>query len=97
MENHNAVDERPPRGTLFLHEDILARTLAYERDLQNWRISELAAGRRDPGRPAYNEVSVFLCSFGVMPHQYFRYLVHKAHNTAGMPHTTLNLLPGMRV
>ena len=51
------MDEHPPLSTLFLHEDILARTLAYEQDLQAWRIAELEAGRADPGRPTYNEVS----------------------------------------
>jgi hypothetical protein len=45
-----------PHMTLFLHEDILARTLAYEQDLRQWRISELEAGRSDPGRPKYEEV-----------------------------------------
>ncbi|KAM6499398.1 hypothetical protein JOM56_004906 [Amanita muscaria] len=62
-DNHIAVDERPPRATLFLHEDILARTLAYEQDLHQWRITELEAGRGDPGRPTYEEASV-LQAFG---------------------------------
>ncbi|KAM6492020.1 hypothetical protein JOM56_011744, partial [Amanita muscaria] len=54
-DHHNAVDEQPPRAALFLHEDILARTLAYEQDLHQWRIAELEAGRGDPGRPTYEE------------------------------------------
>jgi hypothetical protein len=62
------MDERPPLSTLFLHEDVLARTLAYEQDLQAWRIAELEAGRADPGRPAYDEVSVGLDSPGVTSH-----------------------------
>ena len=56
--------------TLFLHEDILARTLAYEQDLRQWRISELEAGRSDPGRPKYEEVGNHCRPFGVLPHQY---------------------------
>jgi len=44
-------------SALFLHEDILARTLSYEQDLHEWRLAELTAGRPDPGRPSYTEVS----------------------------------------
>ncbi|KAF8333696.1 hypothetical protein F5887DRAFT_1259663 [Amanita rubescens] len=62
--HHKAVDEWPPRATLFLHEDVLARTLAYEQDLHQWRIAELEAGRSDPGRPTYEEASSRLHSFG---------------------------------
>jgi len=51
-------------STIFLHEDILARTLAYEQDLQAWRCAELNAGRPDPGRPTYNDVSCCLDSPG---------------------------------
>jgi hypothetical protein len=51
------MDERPPRSTLFLHEDIIARTLSYEQQLQRWRLAELEAGRGDPGRPSYETVS----------------------------------------
>lgn len=53
---HRDMDARPPRGTLFLHEDLVARTLAYERDLHDWRVAELDAGRGDPGRPQYEHV-----------------------------------------
>ena len=49
--------------TLFLHEDTLARTHSYEQDLQRWRIAELEAGRGDPGRPSYQEVSGRSSSF----------------------------------
>jgi hypothetical protein len=67
VPNHrSAVDERPPRATLFLHEDVLARTLAYEQDLHQWRIAELEAGRGDPGRPTYEEASGRIHSFGVL-------------------------------
>ena len=62
------MDQNPPRSTLFLHEDVLARTLAYEQDLQAWRISELEAGRVDPGRPTYDEASGSLNFPGVMSH-----------------------------
>ena len=53
---HSLLDATPPGATIFLHEDILARTLAYEQELQEWRRSELRAGRTDPGRPAYEDV-----------------------------------------
>ena len=42
--------------TLFLHEDLIARILPYERDLKVYRLNEIEPGRGDPGRPAYNEV-----------------------------------------
>ena len=62
MANHHGdIDDRPPRGTLFLHEDVVARTLAYEKDLVEWRVAELKAGRGDPGRPEYQAVSGRLC------------------------------------
>jgi hypothetical protein len=63
------------RGTLFLHEDVLARALAYEQELQRWRIAELNAGRGDPGRPMYDEVSGYFNPLSVMSHQCFRCLV----------------------
>jgi hypothetical protein len=50
------MERIPSKSTLFLHEDVLARTLAYERGLQKWRMAELDAGMPDPGRPAYDEV-----------------------------------------
>ncbi|KAH9992222.1 hypothetical protein BJV74DRAFT_771744 [Russula compacta] len=43
----------PPIATLFLHEDLVARTLAFELDLKQWRLAEIEAGRGDPGRPDY--------------------------------------------
>ncbi|KIJ99675.1 hypothetical protein K443DRAFT_162441 [Laccaria amethystina LaAM-08-1] len=42
--------------TLFLHEDIIAKTLAYERHLKMYRLNEIEAGRVDPGRPTHDEV-----------------------------------------
>jgi len=71
--HHAMMDRIPPLSTLFLHEDVLARTLAYERDLQQWRISELKAGRADPGRPTYDEVNDDFNSSGLMSGQWFRY------------------------
>ena len=53
--HHQAIDHG--YSTVFLHEDILARTLFYELDLQQWRQAEVAAGRTDPGRPSYADVS----------------------------------------
>ena len=35
---------------LFLHEDTLARTLAYDQEVQRWRIAELEAGQDDLDR-----------------------------------------------
>jgi len=49
---HRVIDLLPPRATLFLHEDI-AKTLQFERELKEWRIAEVQAGRGDPGRPGY--------------------------------------------
>jgi hypothetical protein len=69
------MDEGIPRATLFLHEDVLARALAYEQELQRWRIAELNAGRGDPGRPMYDEVSGYFNPLSVMSHQCFRCLV----------------------
>jgi hypothetical protein len=43
-------------------------TLAYKKDLHDWRVAELEAGWGDPGRPEYEEVSSFIHLFGVMPH-----------------------------
>lgn len=51
------MDKYSPLSTLFLHEDVLARTFSYEEDLHKWRLAELGAGRPDPGRPSYIEVS----------------------------------------
>ena len=51
--HHTEMDRRPPRATLFLHEDLVARTLAFELELKQWRLAEIAAGRGDPGRPNY--------------------------------------------
>lgn len=55
--HHIAMDQGFPYATIFLHEDLLARTLMYERDLQQWRLAHIRAGMNDPGRPSYNEVS----------------------------------------
>lgn len=67
LHHHDLMDPRFPMSTLFFHEDIVARTLSYELDLQAWRIAELDAGRPDPGRPTYNEVSGCLDLSGAMP------------------------------
>ncbi|KAJ3850426.1 hypothetical protein EV368DRAFT_45306 [Lentinula lateritia] len=47
-------DSNPCTMTLFLHEDILVRTLAYELDVVEWRLKEVEEGRGDPGRPQYS-------------------------------------------
>jgi len=54
--HHGQMDSSPPFATLFLHEDLVARTLAFEIDLRQWRLAEIEAGRGDPGRPSYLEV-----------------------------------------
>jgi len=51
--HHSEVDSDPPIATLSLHEDFVARTLAFELDLKQWRLAEIEAGRGDPGRPNY--------------------------------------------
>jgi hypothetical protein len=68
-DRHNEIDSRPPFATLFLHEDLLARTLAFEIELQRRRCTEIEAGRGDPGRPVYEEV------FEVSDHC----MIHSAH------------------
>lgn len=79
-------------STLFLHEDILARTLAYEQDLKQWRIAELEAGRGDPGRPAYQEAIGYFNSFGVMSHeQFFRYSAARQSHDIATTATALSL------
>ena len=57
IDHHRGMDEHPPSVTLFLHKDILACTLAYKWELQNWRIAELDAGCGDLSKPSYEEVS----------------------------------------
>ena len=45
MANHHCdIDDWPPQGMLFLHDDIVACTLAYEKDLVDWRMAELKLG-----------------------------------------------------
>ena len=51
--HHKEIDGRPPIATVFLHEDLVARTLAFELDLKGWRLAEIEAGRGNPGRPDY--------------------------------------------
>jgi hypothetical protein len=51
--HHSETDSSLPIATLFLHEDLVARTLAFELDLKQWRLAEIEAGRGDPGRPNY--------------------------------------------
>ena len=68
VHHHLLMDGNPPNPTLFLHEDTLARTLAYEQDLHAWRCAELSEGRPDPGRPAYGDVSSCRDSSGNLSH-----------------------------
>ena len=51
--HHDEMDSNPPFATLFLHEDLVARTLDFELDVKQWRLAEIEAGRGDPGRPNY--------------------------------------------
>jgi len=69
INHHRPMDSHPARATLFLHEDILARTIDYEEDLYNYRVAELNSGRSDPGRPEYDEVFGGAPSTGT-PHRY---------------------------
>ncbi|KAI0297762.1 hypothetical protein BC826DRAFT_154195 [Russula brevipes] len=47
------MDSSSPIATLFLHENLVAQTLAFELDVKQWRLAEIEAGRGDPGRPNY--------------------------------------------
>ncbi len=58
---HRLYDFRPPFATLFLHEDVLALTLKFERDMKEWRLFEIQAGRGDPGRPSYEYAFMTVC------------------------------------
>jgi hypothetical protein len=62
---HTLIDYRPSFVTLFLHEDLVAKTLQFERELKEWRLAEVQAGRGDPGRPDYFYVfmTVYLYSY----------------------------------
>ena len=81
--HHDSMDLHSARSTLFLHEDILARTLSYEQQLQSWRIAELAAGRSDPGRPSYQIVGYSISFHGFFSWDaYFRYSVHASYHAA---------------
>lgn len=51
--HHSEMDSSLPIATLFLHEDLVARTLSFELDVKQWRLAEIEAGRGDPGRPNY--------------------------------------------
>ena len=44
---HVLIDYRPPHATLFLHEDLVAKTLQFERELKEWRLAEVQAGWQD--------------------------------------------------
>lgn len=77
-DHHRPMDLRLAETTLYL-EDIIVRTLLYERSLKKWRIEELEAGRPDPGRSSYNTVgwlfNFFLClnsiTLGIWWHGYY--------------------------
>ena len=83
---HSAIDLHPARACLFLHEDIVAKTLEFERELKEWRLSEIQAGRGDPGRPPYEYV--FLVSAIVLP-----VLPVDFKNVAGTRHPTTHAPP----
>jgi hypothetical protein len=51
--HHSEMDSSPPIATLFLHEDLVARTLDFELDLKQWKLAEMRSGRGDPRRPSY--------------------------------------------
>ena len=53
LNHHSEMDRSPPIATLFLHEDLVARTLSFELNVKQWRLAEIEAGRGDPGRPNY--------------------------------------------
>lgn len=51
-----SFDSSCPQLTLFLHEDTLARMLAFELELAKQRLDSIASGHGDPGRPPYELV-----------------------------------------
>ena len=58
------MDSSLPIATLFLHENLVAWTLAFELDLKQWRLAEIEGSRGDLGRPNYLDafaVSNILC------------------------------------
>ena len=64
--HHTEMDSSPLIATLFLHEDLVARMLAFKLDLKQWRLAEIEAGQGDLGRPNYLDtfsVSKILCQF----------------------------------
>jgi len=64
---HILIDLCLSCATLFLHEDIVAKTLQFEHELMAWQIAEIQAGWGDPGRPGYGyiflTVSIFSCYY----------------------------------
>ncbi|KAJ7902365.1 hypothetical protein B0H13DRAFT_2026560 [Mycena leptocephala] len=53
VELHNAMKNRLPSAILIVHEDILARTYAYELEVKVLRKQWIKDGKGDPGRPPY--------------------------------------------
>ena len=53
---YDGMDGKPALYALFLPEDLIARTLLYERDLKAYRLNDIEAGQGDLRRPVYNEV-----------------------------------------
>ena len=58
---HAWFDAAIPSLTVFLHEDVLARMLAFELELAKLRLDSMAAGFGDPGRPSYESVFEVSC------------------------------------
>ncbi|KAJ7259483.1 hypothetical protein B0H12DRAFT_1108184 [Mycena haematopus] len=51
---HLARDQGVPTCTIFPHEDVLARVLDFEREVQDKRLDMIRRGEGDPGRPPYD-------------------------------------------
>lgn len=94
--------------TLFLHEDIIAKTLAYERDLKTYRLNEIKAGRADPGRPTYDEVfggckeilhrwhcAPIVCAFGDV--QTYPMHIYTADDCPGIEPYSSNQIPPIKM
>ena len=44
LMEHSSIDLHPARASLFLHEDVVTKTLQFEHELKGWRLSEVQAG-----------------------------------------------------
>ncbi|EDR10638.1 uncharacterized protein LACBIDRAFT_317320 [Laccaria bicolor S238N-H82] len=107
IDVYNGMDFPKTLWTLFLHEDIIAKTLAYERDLKTYRLNEIKAGLADPGRPTYDEVfggcrenlhrwhcAPIVCAFGDV--QTYPMHIYTADDCPGIEPYSSNQIPPIK-